>query len=154
MRPYVGFRPTTPHMAAGCRIEPPVSDPRATGVSPAATAAADPPLVPPGVRSSAHGLWTGPNAEFSFDEPIANSSQLVFTTTIAPAASRRDTTVASYGGTNDSSMCDEAVVRTPRVQRLSLRAIGTPASGASRQRSGSRSMDSARASAWSETRVL
>src|SRR5438094_10492846 len=98
MRPYVGFRPTTPHMAAGCRIEPPVSDPRATGVSPAATAAADPPLVPPGMRSSAHGLCAGPNAEFSLDDPMANSSQLVLPTTIAPAASSRATTVASYGG--------------------------------------------------------
>ena len=44
---------------------------------PAATAAADPPLDPPGVRSSAHGLRVSPNAEFSVDDPIANSSQLV-----------------------------------------------------------------------------
>ena len=64
----------------------------------AATAAADPPLVPPGMRSSAHGLRTGPNAEFSFDDPIANSSQLVLPMTIAPADSRRATVVASYGG--------------------------------------------------------
>ena len=80
-------------------MDPPVSEPRAIGVIRAATAAADPPLVPPGIRSSAHGLRTGPNAEVSFDEPIANSSQLVFPTITAPARSRRDTTVASYGGT-------------------------------------------------------
>ena len=52
---------------------------------PAATAAADPPLEPPGMRSSAHGLRIGPNAEFSVDEPIANSSQLVLPTMTAPA---------------------------------------------------------------------
>src|SRR6516165_7791235 len=125
-RPYVGLRPTTPHSAAGCRMDPPVSDPSAIGMRPAATPAADPPLVPPGIRSSAHGLRTGPNAEFSFDEPIANSSQFVLPTMTAPASSSRETTVASYGGTYCSSMRDEAVVRTPRVQMLSFTAIGTP----------------------------
>ena len=47
-RPYVGLRPTTPHSAAGWRIDPPVSEPSASGVMPAATATADPPLDPPG----------------------------------------------------------------------------------------------------------
>ena len=92
------MRPTTPQSAAGWRIEPPVSEPSAIGVSRAATAAAEPPLVPPGMRSSAHGFRTGPNAEFSFDDPIANSSQLVLPTMTAPAVSSRVTTVASYGG--------------------------------------------------------
>src|SRR5204863_3704061 len=134
-RPYVGFRPTTPVIDAGCRIEPPVSEPRAIATAPAATAAADPPLDPPGMRSVAQGLRTGPNAEFSFDDPIANSSQFVLPTTIAPAASSRATAVASYGGTYCSRIFDEAVVRTSRVQRLSFSATGTPRSGASRQRS-------------------
>ena len=65
---------------------------------PAATATADPPLDPPGVRVGSHGLRAGPNAEFSLDEPIANSSQLVLPTMTAPARSSRSTTVASYGG--------------------------------------------------------
>src|SRR5216684_630834 len=143
-----------PQKAAGWRIDPPVSDPSASGVRRAATAAADPPLDPPGVRSSAHGFRAGPNAEFSFDDPIANSSQLVFPTTTAPAASSRDTTVASYGGTKVSRMRDDAVVRRPFVQRLSLSAAGTPASGASRHRSRSRSIDAARASARSAATVL
>src|SRR5260221_5281201 len=90
---------------------PPVSDPSASGASRAATAAADPPLVPPGMRSSAHGLRTGPNADVSFDDPIANSSQLVLPTMTAPAASSRATTVASYGGTNRWSILDDAGVR-------------------------------------------
>src|SRR5262245_26507117 len=91
--------PTMPHSAAGCRTDPPVSDPKERGVRPAATATADPPLDPPGIRSVAHGFREGPYAEFSVDEPMANSSQTVLPTTIAPAASSRLTTVASNGGT-------------------------------------------------------
>ena len=80
-------------------MEPPVSEPSASGTIRAATAAADPPLEPPGVRSSAHGLRVGPNAEFSVDDPIANSSQFVLPTMTAPAATSRSTAVAVYGGT-------------------------------------------------------
>src|SRR5690606_34813384 len=94
-RPYVGFRPTMPQSAAGCRMEPPVSDPRAAGTSRAATAAADPPLEPPGVRSGAQGFRERPNAEFSVDDPIANSSRFVLPTTTAPADSSLRTAVAS-----------------------------------------------------------
>ena len=61
----------------------------------AATAAADPPLEPPGIRARSQGFRVTPNAEFSVDDPIANSSQFVLPTRIAPAASRRSTTVAS-----------------------------------------------------------
>ena len=45
-----------PHRLAGWRIEPPVSVPSASGASPAATAAAEPPLEPPGMRSRSQGL--------------------------------------------------------------------------------------------------
>ena len=65
---------------------------------PAATAAADPPDDPPGTRDTSQGLRVGLYALFSVDEPIANSSMLVLPTTIAPAASRRSTTVAVKGG--------------------------------------------------------
>ena len=50
VRARVGLRPTMPHIDAGKRIEPPMSLPCATGTSPAATAAADPPLDPPVLR--------------------------------------------------------------------------------------------------------
>ena len=60
---------------------------------PAATAAALPPLLPPGTRERSQGLRTGRYAEFSVDEPIANSSQLVLPITTAPASSRRCTAV-------------------------------------------------------------
>jgi hypothetical protein len=72
-----------------------VSVPSAHTASPAATAAALPPLEPPGTRSRPHGLWTGPNAEFSFDEPIANSSQLVLPTSTPPSCFRRSHGVQS-----------------------------------------------------------
>src|SRR4051812_44886817 len=110
-------------------MDPPVSDPRATGTDPAATAAADPPLDPPGVRSRSQGLRTGPKAEFSLDDPMANSSQFVLPTIPAPAVSSRRTTVASYGGTKFARIFDEAVVRIPRTHMLSFSATGTPASG-------------------------
>src|SRR5260370_294936 len=48
-----------PQNDPGWRIEPPVSVPSEATASPAATAAADPPLEPPGTRSAASGLRTG-----------------------------------------------------------------------------------------------
>ena len=41
------------------------------------------------------GLRVGPKADVSVEEPMANSSMLVFPTTTAPARSSRVTTVAS-----------------------------------------------------------
>jgi len=90
----VGFIPTIPQSAAGCRMEPPVSDPRDQGTCRSATAAAEPPLEPPGTRPWSHGLSVFLNAEFSVLEPMANSSMLVLPTTTAPAASSRATHVA------------------------------------------------------------
>src|SRR5215212_2436505 len=97
--PYVGRRPTTPQRAAGCLIEPPVSEPSAQGASPAATAAAEPPELPPGTRVGSHGLRAGPYAEFSVDEPIANSSMFVLPSVGKPAAFVREATVESKTGT-------------------------------------------------------
>ncbi len=90
--------PTIPHSAAGWRIEPPVSVPSAHGARPAATAAALPPEEPPGTRPRSHGLSVAPNAEFSVEEPIANSSWLVLASSVAPASRSRATAVAVYGG--------------------------------------------------------
>src|SRR3954454_21884254 len=101
-------------------MEPPVSEPSASGAKPAATAAAEPPLDPPGTRVRSCGLRVGPKAEFSVDEPIANSSRFVFATATAPAPIMRSTTVAVYGGRQPSRIRDEHVVGTPRVQRLSF----------------------------------
>src|SRR4051812_1831153 len=121
--------PTVPVTAPGCRIEPPVSVLTASGASNAATDAADPPPDPPGIRSRSHGLWVGPYAECSVEEPIANSSMLVLPRIGSPAARSRATTVASYGGIQPSRIREPQVVGRPRVASTSLTAIGTPSSG-------------------------
>ena len=117
-----------PHRAAGWRIDPPVSVPSESGANPAATAAADPPLEPPGTREGSHGLWVTPKAECSVDEPIANSSMLVLPIGTSPAAFARVTQPASYSGRCPCRIREPAVVSSPRVQRMSLSAIGTPCS--------------------------
>ena len=48
--PRCGLSPYRPHQVAGVRIDPPPSDPRPNEARPAATAAAVPPLLPPGDR--------------------------------------------------------------------------------------------------------
>src|SRR6187402_1961439 len=99
-----------PHKPAGWRIDPPVSEPSESGTMRDATATAEPPLDPPGVRVTSQGFFDGPSAEFSVDEPIANSSRFVLPMITAPASSRRVTTVALYGGMKPARIFDEAVV--------------------------------------------
>src|SRR5215218_9956306 len=101
-------------------MEPPVSEPRAIEAMPAATPTVLPPDEPPGTFVVSCGFRLGPKAEFSVDEPMANSSRLVLPTTTAPADASRSTTVASYGGCQPSSTFEEQVVAMPRVHRLSL----------------------------------
>ena len=84
--------------------------------SSAATAAAAPPLLPPGTRPRSQGLWVGKKAEFSQDDPMANSSMLPLPSSTAPWADSLAQTVASYTGTKFSSILDEQVVRMPLVQ--------------------------------------
>jgi hypothetical protein len=58
--PWVGLNPVVPQHADGIRIEPAESVPRAASTSPAASAAAFPPLDPPATRPGATGLGTVP----------------------------------------------------------------------------------------------
>src|ERR1700675_3961764 len=97
-RPEVGFSPTMPQNAAGWRIEPPVSVPVAPTHRCAATAAADPPEEPPGTSGASvsrrpHCETTGSKYYVSFDEPMANSSQLSLPSMTAPSRHRCDVTV-------------------------------------------------------------
>src|SRR5579862_1346111 len=122
-----------PDSAAGWRIDPPVSVPVAPMQRFAATAAAEPPDDPPGTTvrlefRGRQGLVTGSNQQFSFDEPMANSSMLVLPSNTAPAFHRFCVTVDSYGGTKFSRMRLPAVVRTSLVQKRSLMAKGMPSS--------------------------
>ena len=82
------FHADEPHTAAGCRIDPPVSVPIPSGASNAVTAALEPPDEPPGTRSRSHGLCVGPYAEFSVDEPIANSSMFVLPRITTPGIAK------------------------------------------------------------------
>ena len=71
-------------------MEPPVSVPIDATHDPSATAAAEPPEEPPGTKLSLgedlpfQGLITGPKWLVSFEDPIANSSQLFLPIKIAP----------------------------------------------------------------------
>ena len=56
MRPKFALMPIRPVRAQGARIEPPASEPSAIAVTPAATEALAPPLDPPGVSATFHGL--------------------------------------------------------------------------------------------------
>src|SRR3990167_10230264 len=111
--------PTVPVKAAGWRIEPPVSVAVAPRQMSAATAAAEPPDEPPGVRSRLppladfHGLITLPKALVSFDEPMANSSMFSLPSITAPAPNRLAVTVDSYRGTKLPRILEAAVERTP-----------------------------------------
>src|SRR5262245_16621901 len=125
-RPKVGLSPTRPQKLAGIRIEPAPSEPSASGASPAATAAAPPPVEPPGVRERSQGLRDSPKSRLSVEPRHANSGRFVLPTRIAPAARRRATLGASSGATNSASSRDPYVTRSPAVQRLSLIEMGTP----------------------------
>ena len=94
-RPRVDFIPTRPHAAAGIRIEPPPSEPVAHGTMPAATAAAEPPEDPPGVRLRSHGLRVTPFASVAVHGKIVSSGTFVMPIGIAPAARSRRTASAS-----------------------------------------------------------
>src|SRR5437763_10505627 len=123
-RPYVGLSPTTPHSAAGCRTEPPVSEPSAAGTMRAATAAAEPPDEPPATQSRFQGLRVGPNAECSVDDPMANSSRFVLATMDQPLARRRATTVAANGERECGRMSDPHAVGMSVVKVMVLMAMG------------------------------
>jgi IstB-like ATP binding protein len=90
--PLDGLKPTRPQSAAGMRTEPPASVRVAIGTIPAATAAAEPPLEPPGDQSTAHGFRVGPKTRLSVCPSKANSGTLALPSTMAPAALSRDGT--------------------------------------------------------------
>src|SRR4051812_39707678 len=75
--PYAGLEPYRPLRAAGIRTEPPMSDPSARVVIPAASAAADPPDEPPGVNSGFHGLRVIPHKALQVTARRKNSGAVV-----------------------------------------------------------------------------
>ena len=131
-QPRLGFNPTRPHTAAGTRMEPPESVPCAIGTSPAATAAAAPPLDPPGLRPRSQGFRVGPRQVGSVTNSPANSGVLVRPRRVSPAARQRAASGASAtaGGTC-SSQRQEYVSCMPAMSMfMSLARKGTPHKGA------------------------
>ena len=63
--PLVGLSPTSPQKAAGMRADPPPSVAVAMGTMPADSAAAEPPLEPPGDQRGSHGLRVTPNSRLA-----------------------------------------------------------------------------------------
>ncbi len=97
-RPRLGFMPESPQQAEGMRMEPPPSDPVASGTMPAASAAAAPPEEPPGPRLVSYGLRDGPKMALVVLPIQPNSGVLVLPTTTQPAARKRATKGSSDGG--------------------------------------------------------
>ena len=112
------------------RIEPAPSAPIAAGTMPAATAAAEPPLDPPGVRSTSHGLRVTPQVTDSVNGHRPSSGIVVLPTTTAPAARSRRTTSASSAARSVNAAVPR-LVTSPARSISSLTATGTPSSGAS-----------------------
>lgn len=111
--PRPGLRPTRPQHAAGMRVEPPPSLAPAAGTMPAATAAAEPPDDPPGVRVRSHGLRAGPQASGSLMALAPNSGRLVLPKIARPASSQRWTTVECSAAGTDCNDRDPLEVGRP-----------------------------------------
>src|SRR5205085_301440 len=127
--PVVGFSPNVPHMDAGMRIEPPVSEPSAQGMMPAATAAPEPPLEPPVILVRSQGLYVGPIAETALVPPAASSCWFVFPRMMTPARRRAAMVGASFAATFPANAAEQALVSCPATSKRSLTATGTPAKG-------------------------
>src|SRR5688572_21631530 len=97
LRARVGLRPKRPQAEAGMRMEPPPSVAWAAGTMPAATAAAEPPLEPPGEWESFQGLWVGPKRRGSVEGARPSSGVLDLPTMRRPARLRRVVRVLSWG---------------------------------------------------------
>ena len=132
-RPQVVFRPAIPQQAAGIRTEPPVSVPRATSASPAATATAEPLDDPPGIRRGSAGFTGVPDHGLI---PLADqhsSARLVLPTIRAPARRAAATTAASLaaGLACSAISWQPTVVGRPSTSMQSLTASRGPSPGAS-----------------------
>ena len=118
IRPRCGFSPKSPQQAAGMRIEPAPSEAEAIGTRPAATAAALPPLEPPGVRCSFQGLRVTPKVADSVKPQIASSGSSVLPTTIAPASRRRRTISESAAAGSGKPSVPRVVMLPGQVGRV------------------------------------
>ena len=130
-RPYGGLKPTTPQNEDGILIEPPMSEPVARVVDPAASEAPEPPLDPPGEKSVFHGFLVTPHSFVQVTGALENSGVVVLACTIPPASMMRCTKAAVSGATTSRSGSEPSVLRCPAIGASSLTATGSPSSGPS-----------------------
>src|SRR5271166_2257933 len=132
IRPWLGLSPTTPQHDAGMRMLPPPSEALANGTIPAATAAAAPPLDPPGVRSSAHGFRVAPQATGCVVGRLPISGLLVRPAMTSPAALNRATSVVSAASILPASLSATLPFERVWPAKLVYRSLsknGTPRNG-------------------------
>ena len=94
---------------------------------PVATAIAEPPLEPPGIRDGAAGFTTRPKRGLSLVMPYANSCRFARPTITAPARRSRATISASRVATSASIALLPAVNGMSFTSIRSFTATGTPA---------------------------
>src|SRR5215218_8131062 len=121
-RPRLPLRPLTPQWLAGTRIEPDAS----VATMPAATAALEPPLEPPGEREVSQGLRGGPQATGFVDVPIPSSSRLVLPIRTNPDWRIRSDPRARAGTAGRVAEHGHGVARTVVGRDAGRRARGGP----------------------------
>lgn len=130
VRPRVGFNPNKPVNEAGMRMEPPPSLAPAKGTTPEATAAAEPPLDPPGEQAGFHGFREDPYSSGSVIFFSPNSGVLVCPRKRKPASRNLATRWESRRATWEDNKRAPAVNFSPATAwEMSFSRIGTPAKG-------------------------
>ena len=132
--PKLGFKPNAPVKLAGMRIDPPPSLAVTRGRTSPASAAAEPPLEPPGVRAGSQGDRVTPKRRFLVTAMCPNSGVFVLPTTMAPAPLRRSTWIESSVATRSRKRRDPCEVTSPAASSRSLTPRGTPSRGRARPR--------------------
>src|SRR5947209_7865527 len=130
-----------------------MSLPTSSGVSPAASAAAPPPVDPPGVRAGSHGFTVRPKIGLSACQSARTGGTFVLPTTTAPALRTRVVAGASWSETKRDHSGTPTVVRGPVTLIASFSVIGRPRSGPSSPRARAVSAASAWRRARSKSRV-
>ena len=96
-------------------MDPPVSEPRLTGTSPAASAAPEPDDEPPVKCAVFHGLRAGGQGRSNEGPPCANSCVESLPVSTAPAALSFAAAVESFNGTRSMHTRECPDVSTPAV---------------------------------------
>src|ERR1700741_4114028 len=133
MPPTLGLKPTQPQKLAGRRIEPTTCVPSAAGTMPQVTAAAEPLLEPPGVRSRSQGLRV-PRGSVA-----ANSVVTTLPRITAPASRNAATLAASRPvrqPTNRGEPCSVGLAAGSGADLAHRRGAGSTPTGAAADKQG------------------